>query len=72
MAGQIRTERDLRKIRRAAISGWIFVAIGIFLIGFGYSLYDSGFTYSGLFLTIMGIVAVVFGMVLVRYTRKIV
>ncbi len=72
MAGQIRTERNLRKIRRAAISGWIFVAIGIFLIGFGYSLYDSGFTYSGLFLAITGIVAIVFGIVLVRYTRKIV
>ncbi len=46
--------------------------IGVILVGFGYTLYDIGLSYSGIFLMIMGIVSIAFGSVLVRYSRKIV
>jgi len=69
---QARLQEDLKKVRRGMISGWIFAVIGVILIGFGYTLYDSGLSYSGIFLMIMGIVSIGFGSILVRYSRKIV
>lgn len=72
MADQARLHEDLKKVRRGMISGWIFAIIGVILVGFGYTLYDSGLSYSGIFLMIMGIASIAFGSVLVRYSRKIV
>ena len=72
MARQARLQEDLKKVRRGKISGWIFVTIGVVLIGFGYTFYESGLSYSGIFLMIMGIVSIAFGSILVRYSRKIV
>ena len=72
MAEQAHLREDLKKVRRGKISSWIFVIIGVILIGFGYTLYDSGLLYSGIFLMIMGIVSIAFGSILVRYSRKIV
>lgn len=69
---QARLQEDLKKVRRGKISVWIFAIIGVILIGFGYTLYDSGLSYSGIFLMIMGIVSIVFGSILVHYSRKIV
>ena len=72
MAEQARLHEDLKKVRRGMISGWIFAIIGVILIGFGYTLYDSGLSYSGIFLMILGIVSILFGYILVHYSRKIV
>ena len=72
MAEHTRLQEDLKKVRRAKISSWIFVIVGVILVGFGYTLYDSGIRYSGIFLIIMGIVSIAFGSILVRYSRKIV
>ncbi len=72
MTEQARLQEDLKKVRRGKISGWIFVIIGVILVGFGYTLYDSGLSYSGIFLMIMGIMSIAFGSILVRYSSKIV
>ena len=72
MAEQARLQEDLKKVRRGMISGLIFAVIGVFLVGFGYTLYDSGLSYSGIFLMIMGIASITFGFTLVHYSRRIV
>ncbi|MFB0502054.1 MAG: hypothetical protein ACETVP_06235 [Candidatus Bathyarchaeia archaeon] len=72
MTEQARLQEDLKKVRRGKISGWIFVIIGVILVGFGYTLYDSGLSYSGIFLMIMGIMSIAFGSILMRYSSKIV
>lgn len=72
MTEQARLQEDLKKVGRGKISGWIFVIIGVILVGFGYTLYDSGLSYSGIFLMIMGIMSIAFGSILVRYSSKIV
>jgi hypothetical protein len=72
LAEQARLQEDLKKVRRGMISGWIFAVIGVFLVGFGYTLYDSRLSYSGIFLMIMGIASVAFGFILVHYSRRIV
>lgn len=72
LAEQARAEDDLREVRRGKISSWIFVITGVILIEFGYTLYDFGLSYSEIFLMFIGIVAIAFGSVLVRYSRNIV
>ncbi len=66
MTEHSRLQEDLKKVRSAKISSWIFVIVGVILIGFGYTLYDSGIRYSGIFLIIMGIVSIGFGFILAR------
>jgi hypothetical protein len=71
LAEQACLRENLRNVRRAGSFVGIFITMGIILIEFGYTLYDSGLSYSGIFLMFIGIVAIAFGSVLVRYSRTI-
>lgn len=71
MAQQTRLQEDLKKVKRGRISAWIFILVGLVLVGFGYTFYESKLSYSGIFLAFMGIVSIVFGFVLARYSREI-
>ncbi len=62
---------DIRRIRRGEKSGWVFVVVGIILLGFGYTFYDAGLRYSGIMLMVMGIASIAFGFILVRYSIQI-
>ncbi len=64
-------QTDIRRIRRGEKSGWIFIVIGVILVGFGYAFYNGGLRYSGLMLMIMGIASIAFGFIMVRYSTQI-
>lgn len=61
----------MRRIRRGARSGLVFIVIGVVLAGFGYTFYSGQVRYSGLMLMIMGIVSIAFGAIIVGYSTQI-
>lgn len=64
-------QEDIKRIRRGEKSGWIFIVVGIVLIGFSYTFYDGGLRYSGLMLVIMGIASIAFGFIMLGYSTQI-